>query len=55
MTLACIGHWYLSLLYLVPVLVVVGGLWVVSQVEKRRETREAAKTAAPPDCVGAAH
>ncbi|MEA2228440.1 MAG: hypothetical protein QOF04_2070 [Solirubrobacteraceae bacterium] len=42
MTLACLGHWYLSLLYLVPVVAVMGGLSVVSRVEKRREKRESA-------------
>jgi len=41
MTLACLGHWYLSVLYLAPVAVVIGGLSVVSRIEKRRDAREA--------------
>ena len=36
MTLACMGHWYLSLLYLAPVGIVVGGLAIVSKVDDRR-------------------
>jgi len=42
MTLACLGHWYLSVLYLAPVGMVIGGLSVVSRIEKRRDAREAA-------------
>jgi hypothetical protein len=55
MTLACLGHWYISLLYLAPVLVVMGGLWIVSQLEKRREGREATDASPPHDSVGVAH
>jgi cytochrome c-type biogenesis protein CcmH/NrfF len=44
MTVACIGHWYMSLLYLAPVGIVVAALAVVSRLEKRRETRETRTT-----------
>ena len=40
MTVACIGHWYMSLLYLAPIGIVVAALAVVSRLEKRREARE---------------
>jgi cytochrome c-type biogenesis protein CcmH/NrfF len=40
MTVACIGHWYMSLLYLAPIGIVVAALAVVSRVEKRREDRD---------------
>jgi cytochrome c-type biogenesis protein CcmH/NrfF len=40
MTIACLGHWYLSLLYLAPVAIVVAALAVVSRIEKRREARD---------------
>lgn len=40
MTLACLGHWYLSVLYLAPVAIVIAGLSVVNRVEKRREAPE---------------
>jgi hypothetical protein len=55
MTLACLGHWYLSVLYLAPVAVVIGGLSVVSRIEKRRDAREAADdTPRRDETVGAA-
>jgi len=40
MTVACLGHWYMSLLYLAPVAIVVAALAVVSRIEKRREARD---------------
>jgi hypothetical protein len=51
MPVACIGHWYISLLYLAPVGIVVGVLAVVSRLEKRREERE---ERALPDAAGTA-
>jgi hypothetical protein len=55
MTLACLGHWYLSLLYLAPVAIVIGGLSVLSRIEKRRDARDAADdTQARRETVGAA-
>jgi len=41
MLLACLGHWYLSLLYLAPVALVIAGLSVVSRLGKRRDARAA--------------
>jgi hypothetical protein len=43
MPLACLGHWYLSILYLAPV--VIGGLSVVTRIDKRRDAPEAAQDA----------
>jgi hypothetical protein len=43
MPLACLGHRYLSILYLAPVAVVIGGLSVVTRIDKRRDAREAAE------------
>jgi hypothetical protein len=45
---ACIGHWYAQLLYLVPV-IVMGGL--VGH-NKLREQRRARKTARAPHTIG---
>jgi cytochrome c-type biogenesis protein CcmH/NrfF len=38
--LAHLGHWYHSLLYLAPVLIVVVVLWVQERRERRRDARE---------------
>jgi hypothetical protein len=35
--LAHLGHWYHSLLYLAPVLIVVAVLWVQERRERRRD------------------
>ena len=35
--LACIGHWYLSLMYLAPVGLVGGGLWLKTRLEGHGE------------------
>jgi hypothetical protein len=40
MPVACLGHWYISLLYLAPIAIVVVALAAVSRLEKRREARE---------------
>jgi cytochrome c-type biogenesis protein CcmH/NrfF len=38
--LAHLGHWYQSLLYLAPVLIVVVVLWVTERRERRRGPAE---------------
>jgi cytochrome c-type biogenesis protein CcmH/NrfF len=38
--IACIGHWYVSLLYLAPVAAVVGGLWVSSRRNRKAQEAE---------------
>jgi hypothetical protein len=42
MTIACAMHWYESLLFLAPVALTVGAMWVTSRIAERRELREAA-------------
>ena len=44
MPLACVVHWYESLLFLAPVALTLGAISIMSRVEKRRELRESAKT-----------
>jgi hypothetical protein len=43
MTIACVVHWYESLLFLAPVAMTVGAIGVSEKVSKRREEREAAE------------
>jgi hypothetical protein len=47
MTIACVVHWYESLLFLAPVAMTVGAIGVSEKVSKRREEREAADEARP--------
>ena len=47
MTIACVVHWYESLLFLAPVLLTMGVIWVTSRIEQRRELREAAAETRP--------
>ena len=47
MTIACAVHWYESLLFIAPVAMTVGVIWVMSRVERRREEREAAGETRP--------
>jgi hypothetical protein len=42
MTIACVMHWYESLLFLAPVALTIGACWVTSRIAERRELREAA-------------
>ena len=42
MTIACVVHWYESLLFLAPVALTIGAIWVTSRITERRELREAA-------------
>ncbi len=41
MPVACIGHWYTSLLYLAPVVGLTAFLSAKTKLENRREAREA--------------
>jgi hypothetical protein len=34
--LACIGHWYVSLIYAAPVVLIGGGLVLSNMIERRR-------------------
>jgi cytochrome c-type biogenesis protein CcmH/NrfF len=52
MPCACLGHWYLSLLYLAPVATVVAGLAVLSKLERRRGRDDEATETAEPTAVG---
>jgi cytochrome c-type biogenesis protein CcmH/NrfF len=45
MTIACVVHWYESLLFLAPVALTVAAIWVTSRITERRERREAAEDA----------
>ena len=47
MTIACAVHWYESLLFIAPVAMTVGVIWVMSRIERRREEREAAGETRP--------
>ena len=38
--LAHVGHWYHSLFYLVPVILVVAVLWVQERRERRRDSTD---------------
>jgi hypothetical protein len=40
MPLGCIGHWYTSLLYLAPVVGLVGFLSVKTRIENRRDAQQ---------------
>ena len=42
MLLAHVGHWYAELLYVAPVVVVVGWLAISGRREKRRDARSGA-------------
>jgi hypothetical protein len=42
MPLACVVHWYESLLFLAPVALTLGAISIMSRVEKRRELRQSA-------------
>jgi cytochrome c-type biogenesis protein CcmH/NrfF len=42
MTIACVVHWYESLLFLAPVALTVAAIWITSKIAERRELREAA-------------
>jgi cytochrome c-type biogenesis protein CcmH/NrfF len=44
-TIACVVHWYESLLFLAPVALTVAAIWVTSRIAERRERREAAEDA----------
>ena len=50
MPVACIGHWYTSLLYLAPVVGLTAFLSAKTRLENRREAREAESRA--PDAHG---
>ena len=43
------GHWLVNLLYLVPLVVVIGMLLVSSMRDRRAEAAEGISAAAPPD------
>jgi hypothetical protein len=47
MTIACAIHWYESLLFIAPVAMTMGVIWVMSRTERRREEREAAGETRP--------
>jgi hypothetical protein len=47
MTIACVLHWYESLLFLAPVAITLGAIGITSRIEDRREAREAADEARP--------
>ena len=47
MTVACAVHWYESLLFVAPVGMTVGVLWVTSKIQNRRELREEAGETRP--------
>ena len=51
MTIACAVHWYESLLFLAPVAITMGVLWVMSRVERRREEREERGATAEPSPI----
>jgi hypothetical protein len=55
MTIACAMHWYESLLFLAPVALTVGAMWVTSRIAERRELREAAGDAHPTLDVAPSH
>jgi hypothetical protein len=52
---ACIGHWYTSLLYLAPVVGLVGLLSIKTRLDKRRDARDARIAAQPKPTRDAAH
>jgi hypothetical protein len=39
MTIACVVHWYESLLFLAPVALTVAAIWVTSKITARRDLR----------------
>jgi hypothetical protein len=43
MTIACVVHWYESLLFLAPVALTIVAVWVTSKITERRELREEAE------------
>lgn len=43
------GHWLASLLYIVPIVLVVGGLVFTAWREKRRQAKEGDAPPAPPE------
>jgi hypothetical protein len=47
MTIACVVHWYESLLFLAPVAMTVGAIGVTEKLSKRREEREPTDEARP--------
>jgi hypothetical protein len=47
MTIACVLHWYQSLLFLAPVAVTVAVIGVSEKLTQRREGREAAEESDP--------
>jgi hypothetical protein len=49
MTIACVLHWYQSLLFLAPVAVTVAVIGVSEKLTQRREMREAAEERALQD------
>ena len=48
MTIACVVHWYESLLFLAPVALTVVAIWVTSKITERRELREEESAKARP-------
>ena len=42
-TIACVVHWYESLLFLAPVAMTLGAIGITSRIEDRREARAAAE------------
>ena len=47
MLIACVVHWYESLLFLAPVALTLGVISIMSRVEQRRERREATAETRP--------
>jgi hypothetical protein len=47
MIVACVVHWYESLLFVAPVLLTMGVIWITSRIEQRRELREATAETRP--------
>jgi cytochrome c-type biogenesis protein CcmH/NrfF len=47
LVVACVGHWWVSLLYLAPVVMVMAVVTIVARIERRREEREESPEPAP--------
>ncbi|MGO9320015.1 MAG: hypothetical protein ACLQBY_04310 [Solirubrobacteraceae bacterium] len=47
--LACLMHWYISMMYVVPVVAVGGWGWLSSKRMARRKSERASGRGAPPD------
>jgi hypothetical protein len=43
------GHWYVSMIYAAPALLLAGALWVSTLKQRRREAEKRAKQPTDPD------